>query len=154
MNSSSFFHFINIAQNSRINFYEGIDFTAFRIIGVQRHYISYLTYNNLKTFEHWLYGYCDNDTDTEGISNLITYDFFGRTACVKKYFDLTDQKYYEKGDEKFIYPELAHGTFNKNNKIYNIIIERCKEDTIGYILGDGFHCRNDSQMIEYYKSVR
>ena len=154
MNSSSFFHFINIAQNSRINFYEGIDFTAFRIIGVQRHYISYLTYNNLKTFEHWLYGYCDNDTDTEGISNLITYDFFGRTACVKKYFDLTDQKYYEKGDEKFIYPELAHGTFNKNNKIYNIIIERCKEDTIGYILGDGFHCRNDSQMIEYYKNIK
>ena len=67
---------------------------------------------------------------------------------------MTDQKYYEKGDEKFIYPELAHGTFNKNNKIYNIIIERCKEDTIGYILGDGFHCRNDSQMIEYYKNIK
>ena len=154
MNSSSFFHFINIAQNSRINFYEGIDFTTFRIIGFQRHYINYLNNNNLKNIPHWLYGYCNNETDIEGIRNLITYDFFGRTACIRKYFDIKDQKYYEKGDEKFIYPQLAHGTFNENNTIYNIIIERCNEDTIGNILGEGFHCRNDSQMIEYYKNIQ
>ena len=45
MNSSSLFHFINVAQNTYTTFYEGIDFTTFRIIGFQRHYVNYLNTN-------------------------------------------------------------------------------------------------------------
>ena len=153
INSSSLFHFINIAQNSNVTFYEGIDFTTFRIIGFQRHYTNYLRNNNLKKMSHWLYGYCENETDTEGISNLITYDFFGKTACIKKFYNSIDQRYYDKGDPNFKWPEIAHGTFQENYKIYNIIVERCKEDTIGYILGEGYHCRNDTEMIKYFRSA-
>ena len=151
INSSSLFHFINIAQNSETTINEGIDFTTFRIIGFQRYYTNYLNNNNLDNIYHWLYGYCDNEIDTEGISDLNIYNFFGKTACIKKYFDIKEQKYYDKGDPKFVWPEIAHGTFHKNSKIYNIIVERCKEETIGYILGKGFHCKNDSQMIQYYQ---
>ena len=155
MNSSSLFHFINVAQNTYTTFYEGIDFTTFRIIGFQRHYVNYLNTNkNLSNIYHWLYGYCDNETDTEGISHLITYDFFGKTACIKKFYNIIDHKYYDKNDPNFQWPELGHGLFHKNNVIYNIIVERCQENTIKYILGEGVHCRSDAQMVEYYRNTR
>ena len=102
---------------------------------------------------HWLYGYCDNETDTEGISHLITYDFFGKTACIKKFYNIVDHKYYDKNDPNFQWPELGHGLFRRNNSIYSIIVERCQEDTIEYILGEGAHCRNNAQMVEYYRNT-
>jgi len=130
MNSSSLFHFINVAQNTYTTFYEGIDFTTFRIIGFQRHYMNYLNTNkNLSNIYHWLYGYCDNETDTEGISHLITYDFFGKTACIKKFYNIIDHKYYDKNDPNFQWPELGHGSFHQNNSVYNIVVERCQEET-------------------------
>ena len=154
MNSTSLFHFINIVQNSYTTIYEGIDFTTFRIIGFQRHYINYLNTNkNLKSMHHWLYGYCDNETDTEGINDLITYDFFGKTVCIKKYYNHNDNKYYDKTDPNFKWPKLDHGLFHQNNSVYNIVVERCQEETIKYVLGEGAHCRNNAQMVEYYKKT-
>ena len=150
INSTSLFHFINIAQTSSNTTYEGIDFTAFRIIGFQRYYLSYLNDKNISLFHHWLYGYCDNETDTKGISQLITYDFFGKSACIKKFWDTTEQNYFDKGHPKFQWPELDHGVFHEKNKVYDIVVERCQEDTIGYILGEGFHCRSELEMKEYY----
>ena len=87
INTSSLFHFINIVQNSRDSFIESIDFTMFRIIGSQIYYTSVIKLSSIKEVPHWLYGPCDNKTDTEGVSHLIKYDFFGKFACIKKYYD-------------------------------------------------------------------
>lgn len=42
-------------------------------------------------------------------------------------------------------PVEAHGTSSPNNKYYNIVLERCEEDTINQILGEGIHCRTDNE---------
>ena len=65
---------------------DGIDFTTFNIIGFEEYYEAYLYDKNLTNFDHWLYGRCSNQIDTEGISHLINFEFFKRSTCIKKYF--------------------------------------------------------------------
>ena len=152
INSSSLFHFISMAPAYSESVIEGIDFTNFRIIGFDVYYEYYLAYKNLSLLNHWLYGFCNNESDTKGISHLVNYDYFEKSACIKKYFIAEDQKYYDIGDPKFKWPEIAHGTYQKNYSIYNVIIERCKEDTIDLILGEGHHCRNSLDFEELFKN--
>ena len=141
MNSSNLFHFLSMSSIFSNFTNDGINFRYFRIIGLQDHYEVYLQTKNLSNYEHWLYGKCNNRTDTQGISDIITYDFFERSACIRKYYSTKDQKYYNTDDPKFKWPVISHGTYNPNSKIYNIVIESCKEETVDLILGEGSHCR-------------
>ena len=61
-----------------------------------------------------------------------------------RYFSSKDLKYYDTGNINFKWPEMAHGTFNKNKSYYSVILERCREDTINLVLGKGYHCKNDT----------
>ena len=140
INASSLFHFISMASLSSNYENDGIDFTSFNIIGFEDYYEAYLYNKNLTNFNHWLYGKCNNQTDTEGISYLINYNYFERSACIRKYFSKIDQKYYNTGDPKFKWPIISNGTYNKQYGIYNIIIERCQNNIIKLILGEGHEC--------------
>ena len=147
LNASSFFHFISLSVNFKELDIGGVDFTSFRIIGFDNYFQAYLINNkNLSKMNHWLYGFCNNETDTEGIGYLIKYDFFKKSACIRKYFDSSKQKYYDTNDPEFQWPVLAHGTYNPNNKFYTAVIEKCEESTVNLILGEGSHCRNDSEI--------
>jgi len=141
MNSSHLFHFISMSTILSNFVNDGINFTYFRIVGLEVYYESYLASKNISEYDHWLYGRCNNNTDTQGISDMITYDFFERSACIRKYYSTKDQKYYDTNDLKFKWPVIAHGTHNPNYQLYNIIIESCKEDTVDLILGEGSHCK-------------
>ena len=79
---------------------------------------------------------------------MITYDFLEKSACIKKYFNSEEQKYYDIDEPKFKWPEMSHGTLNPNNKFYTFFIESCKEETISLILGEGNHCRRESEIDE------
>ena len=94
MNSSSLFHFISSASKENNLNNDGIDFSLFRIIGLEEYFEIYLSDNNLSNHNHWLYGKCNNLIDTEGLGNLIQFDFFEKSACIKKYFNKEEQKYY------------------------------------------------------------
>ena len=148
VNASSFFHFISLKTQTQEFTNGGMDFRSFRIIGLDVHHSDYLNTRNLSKYNFWLYGYCNNETDTRGISHLIDYDFFKKSACIRKYFSSEDQKYYDTNDPKFKWPVEAHGTSNPNNKYYNMVLERCKEDTINLILGEGSHCKTDNETKE------
>ena len=144
MNSSSLFHFISgISKESNFN-NNGIDFSFVRIIGLEVFFKSYIKDNNLSHYNHWLYGKC-NIKDIEGINNLIQYDFFERSACIRKYFNKEEQKYYDVGDPKFRWPVIAHGTANKDEQLYNIIAEKCEQSTLNLILGESHQCKNLSE---------
>ena len=145
VNASSFFHFISLRTQTQEFTNGGMDFRSFRIIGLDVHHSAYLNNKNLSNFDFWLYGYCNNESDTKGISHLIEFDFFQKSACIRKYFSSTDQRYYNTDDPKFRWPVQAHGTSNPNNKYYNMVLERCEEDTINQILGEGIHCRTDNE---------
>ena len=119
VNQSSLFHFSSIAKYEKgevLN--ETFDFTLFNIVGSQL-YVSYYLKEEVKKkyFPHWLYGYCDKKVHTKDLDDLITYDFFEQSACIKKYYNPNNQQYYEIGEPGFIFPSIEHGTFNDLNKI-------------------------------------
>ena len=141
INASSFFHFISLGESyTGFDWYEGVNFTEYRIIGLETNLDKYLNNRNIFHFNHWLYGICNNKSDTEGISNLINYKYFSKSACIRKYYDSSEQKYYDIGNSKFKWPVLSHGTFHDNNQFYTIIVENCKEETINLILGGNQKC--------------
>lgn len=72
LNSSSMFNFIQIC-NEENNEPIPFDYSKIRVIGSNE--VLYTDYMNdpniILNKNHWLYGYCNNSTDTEGISHLI-----------------------------------------------------------------------------------
>ena len=153
---SSLFHFLTIGKNYQGIFTnEGFDFTTFNIIGVNAYYQNYLIYQRMEGYNftnHWLYGPCDRKINTNGLDDILVYDFFEKSACIKKYYNLRENAYYDVGDPKFKWPEIAHGTFNDNNKLYNLIIQKCDNRILNTILGEGNHCKNEAEFNEYFKA--
>ena len=147
MNSSSLFHYISL-QDAKYNHRDsGVDFTIFRVIGMETFFTKYLNNSNLNNYNHWLYGPCKN-INIEGIKYLITNNYFENSACIIKYFDVKKQKYFNIGDSDFRWPIMAHGTYNYNSSFYSIFLEKCKEDTINLILGEDYHCSNEQKLKE------
>jgi len=147
MNSSSLFHFISlsIAENNFAD--NGVDFNSFRVFGIEKYFNYYMNDTNLNHFNHWLYGPCINGVDNEGISDLITHSYFEKSACIRKFFDMDKQKYFNIGEPGFRWPVMAHGTYNANSQYYAIVLERCKEETINLILGgENNHCTSDEKI--------
>jgi len=145
LNASSLFHFVTVASKENNFTNDGIDFSLFRIFGLEDYFEIYLTDNNLSHYNHWLYGKCNSIIDIEGLGNVIQYDFFEKSACIRKYFNKEEQKYYNIGDPQFRWPVISHGTFSDNGKIYNIIAEKCEESTLNLILGEGYKCKKTSE---------
>jgi hypothetical protein len=148
INSSSFFHFISMSEDSDNPTDKGVNFENFRILGFDIYYYYAYINGSINNFDHWLYGYCNNDSDIDGISNLINQQYFEKSACIRKYFSQKDQKYYDTGNINFKWPEMAHGTYNKNKTYYSVVLEKCREDTIDLVLGKGHHCKNDTELDE------
>ena len=87
LNSTKMFHFIQVTDpqnNQKIP----LDFQAFRIIGFDDVYADgYMNDGEIaKTKNHWIYGNCNNNSDTKGISYLITHKYFEQSACIRKYY--------------------------------------------------------------------
>ena len=127
-----------------------VDYNTFRIIGIESYFTSYLNDTNLNHFNHWLYGPCKNGVDNGGIKDMLnSYSYFEKSACIKKYFDVDKQKYFDIGEPEFRWPAMAHGTYNNKSQYYGIVLERCKEETINLILGgENNHCTSDEQLKE------
>ena len=155
LNSSSLFHFINVIQRNNLGeIKEGFDFSRFNIIGFKNYITAYLyklKVKNLNTMEHWLYGYCDKAINTEGLDDLITYELFNESACIKYYYNKEEKQYYKVGDPSFIWPEIAYGTFNDKNEIYGLYIQKCKENLTNYTLGEGYRCQSTDN---YFTNLR
>ena len=149
INSTSLFHFVSLEIKGHYQINVGLDFTVFRIIGSS---IPFQSKTDIKMVNHWLYGVCNN-TDAEGINDLISYDSFNKSACIKKYYDSKTKKYYDKGHANFKYPSISHGSFNDNNSIYNLFVLKCEDYMIGDILGEGFKCKTTEEMNQYFDNL-
>ena len=153
VNFTSFFHFLNIISVGYDSGIDGIDFTKFRIIGSKAYYSNFLR-TNIKSLSHWVYGPCNNSSDLGEIGKLITYDFFSKCACIKKYYDHYAGKYYDIGDSNFKWPEIGHGLSHDNNMMYNIYLQNCDENLIGEALGNDSQCKNITEINQYFQSSR
>jgi hypothetical protein len=156
VNSSSFFHFLSIEEKGRKFINKGFDFSKFKIIGFNTYFESYLYSKYRLHFDHWIYGKCKNENYTKEIKDkdLDNYEFFGDSACISKYYNHNDKKYFNFGETGFKWPEIAHGKNNKNNKFYNIIIGKCDEDILKLILGEDedYKCENESTIKNFIES--
>ena len=146
LNSTQMFHFIQMTDpdnNQKIP----LDFQAFRIIGFDDAYADdYMNDGEIaKIKNHWIYGNCNNDSDTKGISYLITHKYFEQSACIRKYYDASKRKYFNTGEEGFRWPVIKKGCSNPERTYYGIIMQRCDKAT-EFIKEQGPECKSSSEI--------
>ena len=127
LNSSSMFHFFQFTLED--NSIDIVDFNAITIVGLEQYIGTYTADNNLTKYNHWLYGNCDMN-DVIGLEELIIYPHFTQSACIKKYYNSEENKYYNINEKGFIWPSLIHGCSHPNRTYYGIIIERCRNSSL------------------------
>ena len=152
INSSSFFHFISIVKDYHNPKCEGFDFTYFNLIGLETYIQDYENDNDLTKYNHWLYGICNNETDTQGISHLTNQAFFTYSACIKKYYSSSKKQYFDIGHPDFRWPQMSHGTFNPNKEIYSLILKKCDPDILKNVFGDEYQCQDDENFKDIVKN--
>ena len=143
LNSSSLFHYMSFTTNQTI---KNFDFYGFRLVGFETYYLYYLENRNLSKFDHWLYGLCNYESDAKEIKDLIDKENFEKSACIRKYYNSKDGKYYDTDDAHFKWPTIEHRNSNSDSKSYSVVLEKCEEETLELILGNGSKCSNDSNM--------
>ena len=129
LNSSSLYHFIKFADTTNGQ-YQNIDFESIRIFGLRFPIDYYISNNDILKYDHWLYGSCNSEDFKINIEYLNNSKFPEKSACIRKYFNSINKKYYETNDINFKWPTVEHGYSNDKNLYYGIIIEKCKNDSI------------------------
>ena len=126
VNATQMFNFIQVS-NPQTNLKVPLDFSAFRIVGFDDAYSDDYMNNPeiVRTKNHWVYGNCNNSTDTEGIGHLVTQDFYEQSACIRKYYDVEKHKYFKTGEDGFRWPVILKGCSHPERTYYGIIMQRC-----------------------------
>ena len=150
VNSSSMFNFIQILDTIE-NVPYGVDFDSITIIGLEETVDIYEDQNDLTQYNHWIYGNCNNSSDIQGINDLIKFDKFTESACIRKYYNKIENKYYNTDEKGFIWPTILHGCSHPNRTFYGIIVEKCRNTTLK-LLSDGKYCKPKEEIIKYIKS--
>jgi hypothetical protein len=150
VNASSMFNFIQLVDTDS-NEPIPLDFEIFRIMGFDEAYADSVIKDHegkvyvqrkFTEFNHWLYGPCNNESDTEGIGYLIDHKYYEQSACIRRYYDKAKNKYFNTGESGFRWPIVEKGTSNPDRTFYGIIIAKCNsEDGIGSIIGAT--CKDD-----------
>ena len=154
VNASSMFNFIQLVNrdsNEEIEF----DFSYLSVLGFDDVYSNqYIKSDfNIDNQDHyWIYGYCNNNSDTEGISNLINFKYFEKSACIRKYYDKKQNRYFETGEEGFRWPIIEKGCSHPKRTYYGIIIQKCTKSNL-YSKGQGPECKTETQITNFIKQV-
>ena len=151
VNASSMFSFIQIKDTQK-NIPVNIEFDLLNIIGIELDITIYEEDRDLSKYNHWLYGPCNNSTDIEGIKDLITFDRFTESACIRKYYNKDDKQYYNTDQPKFIWPKILHGCGHPNRTFYGIIVEKCRNNTMK-LLGNGNNCKPEEDISDFLQKV-
>ena len=146
LNSSSFFHYISIEEDSHKPTEELFDFTNFNLIGLETYTEDFENDNDLTKYNHWLYGFCNKEKDIKGIENLKIKDFFPKSACIRKFYDSATKKYYEVEDRNFRWPTISHGTCHPKKKFYTLILHKCEQNILNNIFGKDLICKSDEEI--------
>ena len=147
MNYTSIFHYISFGES---NNNREFDLRAFRIVGFETYYTDYIENKNIKNFDHWLYSLCKIENDKEEIKNIVNINYFEESLCISKYYNSKDKLYYNINDPNFRWPSIQQINAKSNVNSYNIIVEKCEEETLELILGKGSTCKSESEIEKYF----
>ncbi len=155
MSFSEINHFIQIYSHSNKGHFGDIDNKNIIIYAVKENAINnYHNKNyfnlNLSNIEHWLYDRCEKIYDiNENFSNQFNNNYnFSSAICIRFYYNPLDRKYYEIGYDGFIEPFIETYDINEKKYSYNIIIEKCINNTfINDIIG--YKCNSQKDIDQY-----
>ena len=80
---------------------------------------------------------------------MLNKEDFESSVCIKKFYNSEDGKYYETNNPNFRWPRLEHGNSHPDAISYSIVMERCKEETLELLLGEGNTCKDDETVIPF-----
>ena len=153
VNASSMFNyiqFINKFDDTKL----GFDFSIFRAVGVNSIY--YEQYMNdpeiISQVNHWIYGACNDNTDIEGIENLIDPILYHNAACIREYYNANENKYYKTGENGFVWPVIEKGCSNPKRTYYGIIVQRC-DLAPNSLKSNGPECKSEADISESIKTL-
>ena len=153
VNATALFNFIQII-NSNSNQAVPFDYSVFRAIGLDEVY--YEDYMNdpeiISNIDHWIYGNCNNNTDTEGIGYLIDFDYFEQSACIRRYYDKEKKRYFNTGEKGFRWPIVEKGCSNPERTYFGIILQRC-DKIPDFLKGQGQECKSEDDIVEHIDKV-
>ena len=131
LNGSSLFHYLNLISASQDKSIE-YDFNSIRIYGIKRGVEGYLTSFDYAKTDHWEYALCNYDEDIghTKLNKIIDKNIFSQSACIKKYYNSDEEKYFNKGEPGFVWPTLEHGASHPNRTVYGIVVERCQNNSL------------------------
>ena len=144
INESSIFHFFtfkNFPKNESLeNFIE--------IFGIMNYENTVINYKNSigsrLNLSHYTYGKCKINSKKyklNDIEELIKEYPLNNGYCINGYYNKTSNSYINIDDENFPYPINEKGISNLNSSYFQIIIQRCENDT--------FNNFNKCKSIEY-----
>ena len=148
VNASSMFNFIQVSDKKE-NKVVPFDFSVIRAVGVDDiHYDEYMNNPNIiSEIDHWVYGYCNNNTDTEGIGYLINFDYYEQSACIRSYYDHSKKQYFKTEEDGFKWPIIEKGCSHPDATYYGIIMQRCDE-TPEILKSQGPACKSEDEITE------
>ena len=152
INSSVIFSYIQLLDAST-NKQEIIYYDQLRIIGLEETIEVYHRDTNLTKYNHWIYGSCNINEDAYDVKNLISDEDkknFENSACIKKYYNKNDEKYYNVSSENFRWPNLKHGCSHPERTFYGITVEKCKNDSLSKL--DGKICKSEEEISKSIKT--
>ena len=154
VNATQMFNFIQVS-NPQTNLKVPLDFSAFRIVGFDDAYSDDYMNNPeiVRTKNHWVYGNCNNSTDTEGIGHLVTQDFYEQSACIRKYYDVEKHKYFKTGEDGFRWPVILKGCSHPDRTYYGIIMQRCDKASEFLTENGEPTCKTSSEINNVVNSV-
>ena len=148
VNATQMFNFIQI-NNKRDNKVIPYDQTVFRAVGIDDAFYDeyYQNPEILENKDHWIYGNCNNDTDTEGIAYLIDFDYYEQSACIRTFYDHHKKQYFKTGEVGFRWPVIEKGCSNPERTYYGIILQRCDEAP-EILKSQGPECKTSEEITE------
>ena len=144
---SGFPHYLYMNDYNTSDLLLGFDFTSFRVIGIEVSLNEYthLYEKDITKLDHWLYGNCEPDK-----YNFTKFDWeskiINESACIQRYYNHYDKKYYYLTDPQFKWPHVTYGDLAGKNDIYTLFIEKCQENTLHELFGNDIHCKSDSDI--------
>ena len=153
VNATQMFHFIQVSDPST-NKKVPLDFSAFRIVGFDDAYSGDYQANPsiVKTKNHWVYGNCNNKTDTKGIGYLIDQDYYEQSACIRAYYDVAKGKYFGTTEEGFRWPIIEKGCSHPDRTYYGIIMQRC-DAADDFLKAQGPACKSKEDIDKIIDSI-
>ena len=142
----NFFNFIQITQGKNRAIKE-LEFNKIEIIGLNISIEGFKNLADLSQISHWVYGKCDNKTDIKGVEHLLKNETFFKSACIKKFYNHKNSKYYDINDENFEWPVINEGASSPNASLYGVVIKKCENNS--FRLQHFGECDSENEINKY-----